>query len=254
MARVLLNASRMEVSLYSAAAAMNATERWQDLIADNLSSASVPGTRRRDIVFSAVPAGHLGENGDPLVIPFASSAVNFQQGDIVRTGNDMDFAVEGAGFIEVQMPDGSKAYTRDGEFHLNAQGQLVTKRNYLVMGEGGPIQLDPNNASPLTVSADGQVSQGADVKGKISIAEFNDPNKLTMLGGGLYRNDQNLVPKSTVTSSLRQGFIEGAATNPMSAMASIITAIRLYESNEKVMQMQGDRMSKTISDLSGTSS
>ena len=254
MARLLLNASRMEVSLYSAAAAMNATERWQDLIADNLSTANVPGQRRRDIVFSAVSAGHLGENGDPLVIPFASSAVNFQQGEIQRTGNNMDFAVEGPGFIPVQMPDGSKNYTRDGQFQLNAQGQLVTKLGNLVMGDGGPIQMDPNNSASMTVTADGQVTQGSDLKGKISVAEFNNPNQLTMIGGGTFRNDQNLVPKSTITSNLRQGFIEGAGTSPTSAMASIITAMRLYESNDKVMQMQSDRMSKTITDLSGTTS
>jgi flagellar basal body rod protein FlgG len=242
----------MEVSLYSAAAAMNATERWQDLIADNLSSANVPGQRRRDIVFSAVPAGHLGEGGDPLVIPYASSAVNFQQGELQRTGNNMDFAVEGQGFMTIQMPDGSKAYTRDGEFRLNAQGQLVTKRGNLVTGDSGPIQLDPNNSAGITVTPDGQVTQGQDVKGKISIAEFANPNQLTMIGGGMFRNDKGLTPKSTITSSLRQGFVEGAATSPTSAMASIITAMRLYESNQKVMQMQSDRMSKTITDLSGT--
>ena len=242
----------MEVSLYSAAAAMNATERWQDLIADNLSSASVPGQRRRDIVFSAVQAGHLGESGDPLVIPYASSAVNFQQGELQRTGNNMDFAVEGKGFIPVQMQDGSKVFTRDGEFRLNAQGQLVTKRGDIVLGDGGPIKLDPTNPAAMSVSSDGQVSQGQEVKGKITISEFSDPNKLTMIGAGLFRNDKNLVPVANPTSSLRQGFIEGAGTSPTSAMASIITAMRLYESNEKVMQMQGDRMSKTISDLSGT--
>ena len=243
----------MEVSLYSAAAAMNATERWQDLIADNLSSASVPGARRRDIVFSAVPAGHLGASNDPLVIPFAGSAVNFQQGELVRTGSDMDFAVEGPGFVSVQMPDGSKAYTRDGQLHLNAQGQLVTKRGYQVMGDSGPLQVDPNNAAPLTVSAEGQVSQGADIKGKISLVEFANPGSLTMLGSGLFRNDQpNITPKAAENTFIHQGFIEGSSSSPTQQMASIITAMRMYESNEKVMQMQNDRMGKTISDLSGT--
>jgi flagellar basal body rod protein FlgG len=242
----------MEVSLYSAAAAMNATERWQDLIADNLSSASVPGARRRDIIFSSVPAGHLGEKGDPLVIPFASSAVNFSQGELTRTGNDMNFAVEGPGFIAVQMPDGSKAYTRDGSFQLNAQGQLVTRRGYPVVSDGGVLQFDPNNPNPITVSPEGEVSQGAEIKGKISIVEFNRPQSLTMLGGGLFRNDANLQPKATIESKIRQGFVEQSTTSPTLAMASIITAMRMYESNEKVMQMQNDRMGKTISDLSGT--
>ena len=242
----------MEVSLYSAAAAMNATERWQDLIADNLSSANVPGTRRRDIVFSAVPAGHLGTNGDPLVIPFAGSAVNFAQGELARTGNNMDFAIEGQGFIAIQMLDGSKAYTRNDQFQLNSTGQLVTKHGYPVASEGGTLQFDPNNPAPINVSANGEVSQGSDIKGKISLVEFAKPSQLTMLGGGLFRNDQNLQPKDTMESKIRQGFIENSSTSPTSAMASIITAMRMFESNEKVMQMQNDRMGKTIADLSGT--
>ena len=101
-----------------------------------LSSANVPGTRRRDIVFSAIPAGHLGTNGDPLVIPFAGSAVNFAQGELACTGNNMDFAIEGQGFIAIQMPDGSKAYTRNGQFQLNSTGQLVTRRGYPVVSDG----------------------------------------------------------------------------------------------------------------------
>lgn len=243
----------MEVSLYSAAAAMNASERWQDLIADNLASANVPGSRRRDIIFSAMPAGHIGGGAESLVLPFAGSGINFQQGEIVRSGNNMDFAVEGPGFVTVQMPDGSKAYTRDGQFKLNSQGQLVTKRGFLVMSEGGPLQFDPNNSNPITVSPEGEVSQGSEIKGKIALAEFAKPQGLTMLGGGLYRNDDpNVQPELPVATKIRQGFIEGGATSPTQAMASIITAMRMYESNQKVMQLQNDRMGKTISDLSGT--
>src|SRR3954469_7447403 len=107
----------MEVSLYSAASAMNATERWQDMIADNLSTASVPGARQREAVFSAISAGP-GVGGQGYVIPSVNAAVNFQPGELRPTGNNMDFAVEGPGFIAVQMPDGSKGYTRDGEFKL----------------------------------------------------------------------------------------------------------------------------------------
>src|SRR5882724_3427450 len=153
----------MEVSLYSAASAMNATERWQDLIADNLSTASIPGARQREAVFSAVPAGYSGVSGENFVIPSANSAVSFQPGELKPTGNNMDFAIEGPGFITVQMPDGSKAYTRDGEFKLNSQGQLITKQGYRVLSDTGNLQFDPNNPAPITVSGDGEVTQGADV-------------------------------------------------------------------------------------------
>ncbi len=243
----------MDVSLYSAASAMNATERWQDLIAENISSSSVPGAHQRTAIFSAMPAGLAGVGNERFVVPFANSAVNFQQGELRATGANMDFAVEGPGFFAVQMPDGSKGYTRDGQFKLNAQGQLTTKQGYPVMSDTGVLQFDPNNSAPIKVTADGQVSQGAELKGKISVAEFKTPQQLTTIGGGYYRNDvPNMLPQPGTNSHVHQGFIEQANTSPTLAMASMLTAMRMYESNEKVMQMQNDRMGKTITDLSGT--
>jgi flagellar basal body rod protein FlgG len=243
----------MDVSLYSAASAMNATERWQDLIAENLSSSSVPGAHQRTAIFSAVPAGQAMLGNEHLVVPFANTAVNFSQGKLIATGGNMDYAVDGPGFFAVQMPDGSKGYTRDGQFKLNAQGQLVTKQGYPVMSESGALQFDPNNSAPIKISADGQVSQGSEPKGRISIAEFKAPSQLTTLGGGYYRNDvPTMLPQPPLNTKVHQGFIEQANTSPTLAMASMLTAMRMYESNEKVMQTQNDRMGKTISELSGT--
>src|SRR5450756_593386 len=198
----------MEVSLYSAASAMNATEKWQDMIADNLSMANVPGARQREAVFSAIPVGQSGLGNDRYVIPSAGSSISFKQGELIATGNNMDFAVEGPGFLSVQMPDGSKAYTRDGQLKLNSQGQLINKQGYAVQSTSGPLQFDPSNPAPITVTADGQVSQGADVKGTLAITEFSAPQKLTMLGGGLFHNDvPTMLPQTAANTSVRQGFI-----------------------------------------------
>jgi flagellar basal body rod protein FlgG len=243
----------MDVSLYSAAGAMNASERWQDLIADNLGTSSVPGVRRREISFSAVEAGMAGVGNEKFFVPVAGTSTNFLQGELRGSASNMDFAIEGPGFFTVQMPDGSKAYTRDGELRLNSEGQVVTKQGYPLMSESGPLQFDPNNPAPITVSADGEVSQGADIKGKMAIAEFKSPGQLTNLGAGLFRNDAGLMPLTETTSKVRQGFVEAANIQPTLAMASMITAMRMFESNEKVMQMQSERMSKTISDLTGAS-
>lgn len=255
----LLSAMRMDVSLYSAAAAMNATERWQDLVADNLSAASVPGARQQEISFSAVQAGLASAAANPnaakYVIPFAGATTNFKQGELKATGGNLDMALEGPGFFTVQMPDGSKAYTRDGEFRLNSQGQLTTTQGYLVLTDSGPITFDPNNAAHITISADGQVSQGADTKGKLAITEFGNLNALTVSNGGYFRADSvTALPKAATNTNVRQGFVEESNASPTLAMASLLTSMRMFESNQKVMQMQSDRMSKAIADLSGTSS
>jgi flagellar basal-body rod protein FlgF len=244
----------MDVGLYQSAAAMNATERWQDLISDNLASASVPGARKSEISFSAVAAGLTPDGTGSYVIPVAGTSMSFQQGELQPTGSKMDFALEGPGFFSVQLANGQHAYTRNGQFRLNAQDQLVTQRGDLVLGANGPVSFDPNNTSPITVSANGDVSQGAEIKGKLQVTDFNKPQLLASAGGSYYlADDPALLPAPAADTHVRQGFIEASNTSPMKQMASLITAMRMFESNQKVMQMDGDRMSKTISDLGGTS-
>jgi flagellar basal body rod protein FlgG len=258
MAYAVLNSPRMNVSLYQAAAAMNAQARWQEMITNNLSSGAAPGYRKQDVSFSAVQAGidptALNRTGQRYWIPSATAATNFNPGELRATGNPLDCAIEGSGFFEVQLPDGSRAYTRDGEFHLSAQGQLVTKLGYNVLSDGGPVQLDPNNPAPITISATGEVSQSDQVKGRIRLVEFSQPQSLTSIAGGYFRADPAVAqPISSTASSVRQGFLEASNASPTAEMASLITSMRLFEANQKVLQTQDDRMGRAIADLSGTS-
>ena len=254
MAYPVLSSLRMNVSLYQAAAAMNANSRWQEVIAENLAGSSIPGSRKLDISFSGVPVsmatGVPAVNGSGHVMPSSTATVNFQQGTLRPTGLPTDLAIEGAGFFEVQLPNGSHAFSRDGELQLNAQGQLVTKQGYLVLGDSGPLQLDPANSSPISVSSTGEVSQGGGLKGRIRLVEFSQPNQLKPIGGGCFLavNPQS-QPLPAQSSQLRQGYLEGANTSPTTEMASLITAMRMFEANQKVMQMQDERMGRVITDL-----
>jgi flagellar basal body rod protein FlgG len=249
----------MDVSLYQAAAAMNATAHWQDLIADNLAGASMPGARKQEISFSDVQAG-LGSNlpgseQSSYYIPSANAVTSFKPGELCSTGNSMDFALEGPGFFTVKLPNGQSAYTRDGEFQLNAKGELVNKEGYPVLGSSGPLQFNPNSSDPITISATGDVSQGGETKGKLQITEFQHPEKLTLAGTGDFQPEgQGAEPVTATSTQVRQGFIEAANMSPTTEMASLITAMRMFESNQKVLQMQSDRMSKIITELSGTTS
>jgi|SRR5690348_16793699 len=241
----------MNVSLYQAAAAMNANSRWQEAIAENLAGSSIPGSRKLDISFSGVPTAiSPGVNGSTYVMPSSTTSINFQQGMLRPTGLPTDLAIEGPGFLEVQLPNGTHAFSRDGELQFNAQGQLVTKQGYLVLGDSGPVQLDPTNSSPISVSSSGEVSQGGGLKGRIRLVEFAQPGQLKSIGGGCFlsANPQE-TPSPAQSSQLRQGFLEGANTSPTTEMASLITAMRLFEANQKVMQAQDDRMGRVITDL-----
>ena len=244
----------MDVSLYQSAAAMNATERWQDMIADNLVSSSVPGSRQKSVSFSAIEAGTSARNGGTTyVIPSVTTAISFSQGELHQAG-PMDFALEGKGFFTVQTADGQKGYTRDGEFGLNSKGQLVTKQGYQVLGTNGPLQFDLKNASPINISAAGDISQGVDSKGKIQITGFRNAQLLTQVNGGYFIADNPTVqPQPDAKTTVHQGFVEAANTSPATQMSQLITAMRMFEMNQKVMQMQNERMGRTITDLSGNS-
>ena len=236
----------MNVSLYQAAAALGANARWQEIISQNLASGSIPGYRKQDVSFAQIQAGANAAQ----TVPTAVASTNFTQGSLRTTGCNTDIAIEGPGFFEVQLPNGDKAFTRDGEFQFNAQGQVVTKQGYLVMSDGGPIQRDPANSMPLHIAATGEISQGAETKGKLRLVEFPQPEQLTSLGGGYFvSNNKAVPPQDATTSVVRQGFLEGSNTTPTAEMASLITAMRMFEANQRMISMQDDRMGKVIAAL-----
>jgi flagellar basal-body rod protein FlgF len=228
----------VNVSLYQAAAAMSANARWQEVISENLASASIPGFKKQDMSFDAVQSGIMSQaSPDGRVqysIPRASSSTNFTQGSFRETGVNTDVAIDGKGFFEVQMPSGASVYTRDGEFH----------------GEGGPIQIDTKAGGPISIAATGEISQGADVRGKLKVVDFNRPERLTQVSGGQFtNNDPSVQPVEVPTTSVRAGFLESANTSAVNEMSNLIGVMRSFESNQKIMQVHSERMAKTISEL-----
>ena len=244
----------MNVSLYQAAAAMNANARWQEVISENLASASIPGFKKQDMSFDAIQAGVMSQaNPDARVqynMPRATASTNFSQGQLRETGVNTDVAIDGKGFFEVQLPSGATAYTRDGEFHVNASGNLVTKQGFPIMGESGPIQIDTKAGGAISISPTGEVSQGSDVRGKLKVVDFNKPELLTQISGGHFSaNVPGLQIVEAPLTSTRQGFLESANTSPVSEMASMIGVMRNFEANQRIMQVHSDRMGKSISEL-----
>jgi len=245
----------MDVSLYQAAAAMNASSRWQEVISENLAAGQIPGFKKQDLSFNAVQAGFMGSASGVAAaklstMPLASTSTNFQAGELHSTGVATDLAIEGSGFFEVRLPDATSGYTRDGEFHLNNQGQLTTKQGLPVMGRTGPLQLDPNNPAPITVAPTGEVSQGGEAKGQLKLTEFGNPAALTTTGTGLFvATDPAAQPRAASASSVMQGFLENANTSSVTEMGNLISAMRFFEANQKVIQTEDDRVGHLITDV-----
>jgi flagellar basal body rod protein FlgG len=247
----------MNVSLYQAASALHAMDRWQETIAENLASSSVPGYKKQDFAFAAVQAGlhsapaASGPGASRAVLMSTGQAsTNFQPGEFRVTNGTTDVAVDGKGFFEVQLPSGTTGYTRDGEFHIDAQGQLVTKEGYRVLGDGGPLVLDLNNHTQVSISATGEVSQGSDLKGRLRLTEFSNPRLLQRVSGGYFMAENaNAGAAPSTASTLRQGMLESANTSVVMEMANLMSATRTFEANQRMAQIQDERMARTISEL-----
>lgn len=236
---------------------MDANARWQEVIARNLASGSVPGFKKQAVAFGSTMGGahNIESAGSTLptqnfTLPAVTQKTDFASGEMKYTGHTTDFAVEGPGFFEVQMPDGEIAYTRDGEFQVNALGQLVTKEGYLVLSDGGSILIDLNNPASLSVAPNGEVSQGADQKGKLRIVEFDHPDTLTQISGSYFlAQNPEALPLPSETSHVRQGFLESSNAVPLAEMADMMSAMRNFEANQRVVQIQDERMMKAINEL-----
>ncbi len=247
----------MNASLYQAAAGMKATVRWQEVIAENISSGFIPGFKRQNLSFGAVEAGVMAASPTTVdggnrhfAMPSSTVGTDFQPGEMKPSPGPTDVAIEGRGFFEVLMPNGRRGYTRDGEFHLNGRGQLVNKQGYLVEGDRGPIQLEPGNAQPVTISADGRISQGNNARDSIRVVDFADYRFLQGVGGGLFvSKNPDVLPGPVPKPSVHQGFLESANTSSIREMGDLLTSVRFFEANQKVLQAQDERLGRLITEL-----
>jgi flagellar basal-body rod protein FlgF len=242
----------MNVSLYQAAAALNANSAWQDVISDNLASSGVPGFRKQSLATAAAQAGLMSTNGGTpqyFSIPKTSISTSFKSGEMDFTGDDKNVGIDGPGFFQIQLPDGSPAVTRDGEFQINSSGQLVTKEGYLVVGDNGPIKLNPRNRDPISITATGDISQGSVKAGKLTLTDFSNPQLLKQTNGVYFLATDPKLQTTPATGLMREGYVEAANTTSLGEMANMMTAMRGFEANQHVVQIQDDRLGKVISEL-----
>ncbi|MFO1497070.1 MAG: flagellar hook-basal body protein [Verrucomicrobiota bacterium] len=254
MAQPLLGKKVVNVSLYQAASALNANTRWQEVISDNLAASGLPGYKKQDLSFAAVQAGLSSRMATMAPQPFsltrAESSTNFLPGELQLTSSKTDLALEGTGFFAVQLANGSTAYTRDGSFKIDAQGGLTTKDGHPVLGDGGPIHIDLNDSTPISVSEAGEISQGSEVRGKLRVVDFQHPELLTPTSAGYFiAQNPKLTPIEVRQPSVRQGFLEGSNATAVVEMANLISVMRGYEANQRIIQLQDERMGRAISEL-----
>ena len=180
-------------------------------------------------------------------IPVSTERI-FTQGDLSQTGGNLDIAIQGQGFFQVQMPDGTLAYTRDGSFKTNAQGQIVTSDGYPVQGGFEPV---PTGTTNITISASGAVTYttpSGTTSSQIQLANFNNPGGLQAAGQNLFTETEASgtallgEPTQNGLGQLQQGYLELSNVSVVQEMVNLILAQRAYEVNSKAVQAADQMM------------
>ena len=251
-------------SLWTSATGMQAQELNIDVISNNLANVNTSGFKKsraefQDLLYenlrpagaassadTTIPTGvQLGHGARPSAVPKM-----FSQGDFQNTENELDWAIEGDGFFQIELPNSETSYSRCGEFKLDADGRIVNADGFLLV----PQLTVPTDTVSITVGMDGTVSviQADDPVpseiGTIQLARFVNPSGLRSLGRNLFvptegSGDEIVgTPGQDGFGTIAQGFLEMSNVSVVDEMVNMITAQRAYETNSKVIQTADDML------------
>ena len=247
----------MHPALYVSKTGLSAQDMALTTISNNLANASTVGFKRDEAVFQDLlyqvkrePGGLNSQNSQlpsglqlGTGVRIEGTTKQFTQGSLEITEQSLDVAVNGRGFFQILLPDGTTSYTRDGQFQVNSDGQIVTASGNLLE----PAITIPTNASNITIGEDGIVSVSitgettAQEIGQINTVDFINPQGLKAIGNNLFReteasgNAQTGTPGLSGFGDLKQGMLEQSNVDTVKELVSMITVQRAYEMNSKVV-------------------
>lgn len=250
----------MELAMWSAVSGMKAAELSLDNIANNLANVNTTSFKAgrvafQDMLYSTIvaPGAANGDGEIPAGIQLghgtrvAEVSKQFTQGALRESGGDLDLAIEGEGFFEVVLPDGTSAYTRDGSFRTDSSGAVVTVEGYEVAN----FPAITSGTTEITIARDGSVSSlvnGTAVSGQqLSLVRFSNPEGLRGLGGNLYAATDSsgtaqpgATPGEDGTGSIVQRYLETSSVNAAEELVNMILTQRAYEANSKAIKACDD--------------
>ena len=247
----------MHAALYISKTGLSAQDTRLAAISNNLANVGTTGFKKDRVVFEDLlyqiqrqPGANSSQNTElpsglqvGTGVRVTGSQKLFNQGSLQTTGEALDIGINGRGFFEIVMPDGSSAYSRDGQFHMNANGEIVTATGHLL----NPGLTVPAYAQTITVGNDGVVTariagQNEPVNiGNLNLVDFINPAGLQALGGNLYSetvssgNPQQSAPGQNGMGQLVQGALESSNVEVVEELVDMITTQRAYEMNSKVI-------------------
>ncbi len=259
--------------IYAALSGAIAQNQRLDSIANNLANANTAGFKKDSIQFKEYLTT-LEKQPDVMQIPRVPASVesfydmqgidrgyvdansvtsDFSQGSLMSTGNKLDVAIEGDGFFEVLTPNGAR-FTRSGNFKIDSQGNLISSSGFPVLraGAGDPAQRLINLKSPnVTVAYNGEVFDGNENLGKLSVVQFDQKDALAKEGMTLYslRPNYNVNAAAATDAKIHQGFLEASNVNIVQEMTDMISATRIFESNQRAIKAYDQIDDKLTNDV-----
>lgn len=243
--------------LYTAASAMDVLEKKSNIRSNNLANVNTNGFKKSEAITRSFPemllnkieAGEAeAEIGEISTGAFMErSFKDLSQGAVQRTNNKLDFAVEGEGYFVIETEAGNR-YSRDGNFSINANSELVTQSgDYVLDSQGARIQLIPDQ--DFNVSGDGQITFNNGLEGaEIALVNFEDSAELTQEGDNLYAAQAG-AEELAANGSIAQGYLESSNVKIVEEMVKMIKTTRHYESNQKVISSIDQTLSKVINEV-----
>lgn len=247
----------MNPALWVAKTGLDAQQTRMTVISNNLANVNTTGFKRGVAVFEDLLYQNIRQVGaqtsQDTILPSGltlgtgvrtvATEKLFTQGNVTLTNNPLDMAIQGRGFFQILMPDGTLGYSRDGSFQVNAQGQMVTASGYVLQ----PAISIPENAQSITIGSDGTVAvllPGASAPtqvGSIQLADFINPAGLQPIGQNVFRESaasgspQTGTPGATGLGMVTQGYVESSNVNVVEELVNMIETQRAYEMNSKAI-------------------
>ncbi len=241
--------------LYTSASSMAANEARMDTLSNNVANADTTGFKRDERIMESFPEMviHRMERGGSEEIGDLGSGVgidesytDFSSGHFQQTDAPLDLAISGDGFFALETEEGVR-YTRNGSFHLDADGMIVDERGNPVLGEEGPLQVLPDEE--VHIDTDGTVYAGDLEVDNLQIVDFDDPNQLEKLGESLFAEGE--AEEIEVDDySVEQGHLEGSNVEIVREMVEMIEASRHYETNQRSIRAQDESLQQAVNEIS----
>ena len=253
----------MQESMYSAMFGALTQEHRMNIIANNLANVNTTGYKRDRMAFKDVfvhyahdsirePLFHLKSSAmfpdpDYYAKPrIAVSKVDFSQGSLKQTGNDLDVTISGEGFFKVRTPEGKEFYTRNGAFRLNAEGGLVNGNGDAVLGDGGPIEIGATGK--IEINGAGQIFADGNQLGTLSVVTLENLDSLEKVGHNYFDFPEGVQAQElpAAEAMVEQGYLEAPNVEVVTEMVNMIETHRAFEAYQKIIQNTKDIDSKAI--------